>query len=61
MKSRHRRRLPAGGPGAGQLGDAWRPGRAGGVAPHIVLHTPGNLRRSCVLSGAERCTHGFLP
>ncbi|AKM44637.1 hypothetical protein NL30_32445 [Burkholderia contaminans] len=31
------------------------------IAPQIVLHAPGNLRRLCVLSGAERCANGFLP
>ncbi|RQS08840.1 hypothetical protein DIE06_32695 [Burkholderia sp. Bp8998] len=31
------------------------------IAPQIVLHVPGNTRRFCVLSGAERCANDFLP
>ncbi|AQQ31364.1 hypothetical protein A8E95_03880 [Burkholderia cenocepacia] len=31
------------------------------IAPQIVLHAPGNTRRFCVLSGAERCANDFLP
>ncbi|WP_162999305.1 hypothetical protein [Burkholderia sp. Nafp2/4-1b] len=42
-------------------GRASRTSRTSRVAPHIVLHAPGNLRRLCVLSGAERCAQGFLP
>ncbi|WP_155769887.1 hypothetical protein [Burkholderia vietnamiensis] len=31
------------------------------AAPQIVLHAPGNTRRFCLLSGAERCANDFLP
>ncbi|WP_175905477.1 hypothetical protein [Burkholderia seminalis] len=31
------------------------------IVPQIVLHVAGNTRRFCVLSGAERCAHDFLP
>ncbi|CAD9224848.1 conserved hypothetical protein [Burkholderia cenocepacia] len=51
-----RRAAPAGEPAA----VARRP-PAGPAAPQIVLHVPGNTRRFCVLSGAERCANDFLP
>ncbi|KWU24483.1 hypothetical protein AS149_33505 [Burkholderia cenocepacia] len=64
MNARPRCRLP-GGPRrqASPLRQhaAHRPAAPRPIAPQIVLHVPGNTRRFCVLSDAERCANDFLP
>ncbi|EOH6072681.1 hypothetical protein ACMAVG_003105 [Burkholderia cenocepacia] len=68
MHARRRCRLPKGRTGRrARRGGAALIGRRRGaaapraIAPQIVLHVPGNTRRFCVLSGAERCANDFLP
>jgi len=56
-----RRAAPAGAPAAVAQCSSAGAAAPRPIAPQIVLHVPGNTRRFCVLSGAERCANDFLP